>query len=228
MMKRSLLLTFVGSVAMTAACSQGAEQLSPAGPSAVLPAGLSTATWSSTSSVPASMTFAPGTGRANAKRKVSGVGTVANLSGSCEEHTLKFVVQGVRVVTGEETDFFIDATEQVEGGCGNLRPGTKVKVEAEEEANSDGSYDALTVTIVDQPGGKPPEPVEGEGTVAALKGTCPTLTMVVHGYPVMTVSSTTFGGGSCDAIAPGTRIHVVGTLAGNSVLASTVDIVGAQ
>lgn len=223
---RIRLMSLVGGLAMTAACSQGAAQLSPAGPSAVMPAaGLSAAGWS-TSSAPANMTFAPGPGKGNGK-KVSGVGTVANLSGNCNDDTLKFNVQGVRVVTGSATLFYIDPTEQIEGGCGNLRPGTKVKVEAEEGPNADGSYNAVSVTIVDQPGGKPPESVEGEGTVAALKGTCPTLTMVVHGYPVMTISSTQYTVGACEDLKAGSRIHVQGTLAGNSVVASTIGILPA-
>ena len=230
---RIRLMSFVGGLVVTAACSQGAAQLSPAGPSAVMPAaGLSAAGWS-TSSAPANLTFAPGLGNGNgqgnggSKKKVSGVGTVANLSGSCEDDTLKFNVQGVRVVTTDETLFYFDAAEEIEGGCGNLRSGTKVKVVAEEEPNADGSFNAVSVTIVDQPGGKPPASVEGEGTVAALKGTCPTLTMVVHGYPVMTTSSTDFPD-SCESILPGVKIHVVGVLAGNSVVADTVTIIGAQ
>ena len=102
-----------------------------------------------------------------------------------------------------------------------------MKVEAEEGPNADGSYNAVSVTIVDQPGGKPPESVEGEGTVAALKGTCPTLTMVVHGYPVMTISSTQYTVGACEDLKAGSRIHVQGTLAGNSVVASTIGILPA-
>lgn len=220
----SRLVSFVGVVAMTAACSQGTAQLTPTGPSVALPAtGLSAAGWS-TSSIPAAMTFAPGSNRGSGKKKVSGVGTVANLTGSCDDDTLKFVVQGVRVTTDGLTLFYIDPNEQIVGGCGNLRPGTKVKVEADEEPNTDGSYHAVSVTIVDQPGGKPPQSVEGEGTVAALKGTCPTLTMVVHGYPVMTVSSTQYTAGACEDLKAGSKIHVQGTLAGNSVVASTIEI----
>ena len=52
--------------------------------------------------------------------------------------------------------------------------------------------------------------------------------MVVHGYPVMTTSSTVFEGGECAAIAPGTRVHVEGVLGGNSVVADTVEILAAQ
>jgi hypothetical protein len=215
---------FVTGVVVASACSQGAAQVSPTGPDAALAAA---GGWSA-SNASADLTFALGEANGNGKKKVSGVGTVASLTGSCEDDSLKFVVQGVRVVTDDATLFYIDPTEQIEGGCGNLRPGTKVKVEAAADANEDGSYTAVSVTIVDQPGGKPPVSVEGDGTVAALKGTCPTLTMVVQGYPVMTISSTTFEGGTCEALAPGTKVHVEGTLAANSVVATTIEILGEE
>lgn len=211
---------FVAGVAAVSACSQGA-QLSPTGPGAARPAAGGWSASSASSDVPFSL------GEANGKKKVSGVGAVASLTGSCEDDSLKFVVQGVRVVTDDATLFYIDPTEQIEGGCGNLRAGTKVKVEAAADPNEDGSYTAVSVTIVDQPGGKPPVSVEGEGTVAALKGACPTLTMVVQGYPVMTTSSTTFEGGDCEALVPGTKIRVAGQLAANSVVAQTVEILAA-
>jgi hypothetical protein len=122
------------------------------------------------------------------------------------------VVHGVRVTTDASTVF-----EQ--GACGNLRPGTKVRVDGDTQA--DGSVLATTVRILDQPGGRP---VDGEGTVGSLTGTCPTLTMVVHGFAVMTSSSTTFNGGACSAIRAGSRIRVTGTIEGNSVQAATVQI----
>ena len=218
-------------VAMVAACSRPANTLSPVAPSAVSADAAATAavggwiTLSAASATDNALSAAAAAGRKN----VSGVGTVANLRGSCDATEtaarISFTVQGVKVVTDENTEFFISAAEEpIEGGCGNLRNGTKVRVVAAEESNADGTYTAEAVTIIDQPGGPPPTPVEGEGTVGALKGTCPSLTMVVHGYPVMTTSSTVFEGGDCEAITSGTRIRVEGELGGNSVVASTVEI----
>ena len=230
--QRFLLL--IGPVAMVAACSQPANSLSPVGPSAVsvdAAASASFGGWTTLSTAPA-MDHALSAAAAAGRKNVSGVGTVANLRGACEpgeeaaEH-VSFTVQGVKVVTNEATEFFIDAQENdaIEGGCGNLRNGTKVRVVAEETANADSSYTAQKVTIVDQPGGRPPVDVAGEGVVGARKGDCPSLTMVVHGYPVMTTSFTAFEGGACEDIAPGTRIKVEGVLGGNSVVADSVEIV---
>jgi hypothetical protein len=166
-------------------------------------------------------------GAARGRKTVSGVGTVANLRGVCEpeegEQHVSFLIQGVKVVTDENTGYFISADENIEGGCGNLRNGTKVRVVAGETPNDDYSYTAESITIVDQPGGRPPTPVEGEGVVAALKGTCDSLTMVIHGYPVMTTTATEFDP-SCEAISAGTRVRVTGLLGGNSVVANTVEV----
>ena len=227
------LISFVASVAAAAACSQQPSALlSPTGPSAVLQdtsAGVSGGGWSTVS---AGVSTGRGSNPGRGRKGVSGVGTVANLRGTCDpsgtEDRVSFNVQGVKVVTDEDTEFFIDAEEAIAEGCGNLRNGSKVRVVAAETQNADGSFTAQTVTIIDQPGGAPPTPVAGDGVVGALKGSCPSLTMVVHGYPVMTTSSTVFEGGECAAIAPGTRVHVEGVLGGNSVVADTVKILGAQ
>jgi hypothetical protein len=229
--RRVRLLSLIGPVAIATACSQSPGSQLSVGPSAVLPDAVTSTVLSGWTRSSTAIVNERGTNWAMARgrKTVSGVGTVGNLRGSCdaagaEEH-VSFTVQGVKVVTDENTEFFINAQEDpVSGGCGNLRNGTKVRVVAAETPNDDLSYTAETVTIVDQPGGAPPVAIAGEGVVAALKGECPSLTMVVHGYPVMTTSSTSFGAGACEDITPGTRIKVAGVLGGNSVVADTVEI----
>ena len=144
------------------------------------------------------------------RRRVAGEGTVASLTGTCPN--LRMVVNGFDVSTNEATVF-------ESGECGNLRPGTKVQIDGDTE--SDRSLVATRVRIIDQPGGRP---VEGEGNVGGVHGTCPTLTMVVSGHPVMTTSSTVFTGGACTDVVPGSRIFVRGTIEGGSVLATEVEI----
>jgi hypothetical protein len=225
------LFLLIGSVAMATACASPSNSRSPLAPTALSVEAAASAGpggWITVSTAPATDS-ALNSAAAAGRRNVSGVGTVANLRGSCSptgtEAHVSFTVQGVKVVTNEDTEFFIDAREDpIAGGCGNLRNGTKVRVVAAETPNADSSYTAEKVTIVDQPGGRPPVQVAGEGVVAALKGDCPSLTMVVHGYPVMTTSFTSFTGGTCEALAPGTRIRVEGVLGGNSVVADSVEI----
>ena len=233
MLNRCIRASFVlGALAIAAGCSQGSGSRSPLGPSGVQSDVSAVITgWTTMSSSAPAKGSGLTSAAARGHKSVSGVGTVGSLRGSCNpsggQDRVSFVVQGVKVVTDENTDFFIDAEEAIEGGCGNLRNGTKVRVVAASTPNADFSYTAEKVTIVDQPGGPPPTPVGGDGVVAALKGECPSLTMVVHGYPVMTTSSTSFEGGACDAIVPGTRVHVEGLLGGNSVVADVVEILAA-
>jgi hypothetical protein len=144
------------------------------------------------------------------RRRVDGEGTVANLTGTCPN--LRMVIHGIHVSTNASTVF-------ESGECGNLRNGTKVRIEG--ETDGDRSLVATRVLILDQPGGRP---VEGEGNVGGVHGTCPTLTMVVSGHPVMTTSSTVFTGGVCTDVRPGSRIFVRGTIEGGSVLATEVEI----
>lgn len=190
-------------VAAGACSGSGAQHMSMA-PSAVVPSASTSSALNS--SFGATLQADEGQGQ---KQKVAGEGTVASLFGTCPE--LQMVVRGVRVTTDSTTTF-------EDGECGNLRAGTKVAVEGDFESNS---VLATKIKIVDQPGGTP---VEGEGNVGARFGTCPALTMVVHGYPVMTTSETTFVDGECSDIHPGTKIAVKGLFAGGSVLASEVTI----
>ena len=148
--------------------------------------------------------------RDNGRKKLGGEVTLNNITGTCPNLTLN--VHGVRVTTNSSTVF-------ENGECGNLRSGTKVVIEVETEGT--GAV-ATLIRITDQPGrgGE----TEGEGTVGSLKGTCPTLTMVVNGISVMTTSQTTFEDGTCSSIQPGTRIRAKGTFQGGSLLASEVRI----
>ncbi len=69
--------------------------------------------------------------------------------------------------------------------------------------------------------------VEGEGRVTSLvAGTaCPTLQFIVEGITVKTSAATSFEGGTCLDIQPGTKIQAKGTRqADRSVLASLVRI----
>ena len=207
------VFVILASACLGVACSEVANSRSPVAPSAVD----TPASAASVSALPPQAHGSPGGPGSSTNTtpggprgpKVRGEGTVASLSGDCP--TVAMVVRGVRVTTTIDTEYEI-------GECGNLRPGTKVVVEGD---FADGAMTATSILITDQPGGKP---VAGEGTIGSLKGTCPTLTMVVHGYPVMTTSDTTFTDGACEDLKPGTKIGVVGDIFGNSVLATEIKV----
>jgi hypothetical protein len=158
----------------------------------------------------------PGTGTGGGpggrRGHVGGEGTVASLTGTCP--SLSMVVRGTRVRTSASTEF-------VDGACGNLRNGTKVEVEG--DTTDGGGLDATRVRIVDQPGGGGQGRMSGEGTVAAVRGTCPTLTMVIRVYSVMTSAATTYVGGTCENLRPGAKVLVTGLNQANSLMAETVE-----
>ena len=133
-------------------------------------------------------------------------------SGTCP--ALSMVVRGTRVRTSAATEF-------VDGACGNLRNGTKVDVQG--DTNGDGGLDATRIRIVDQPGGGGQGRTTGEGTVSAVRGTCPTLTMVIRGYAVMTSEATTYVGGSCSSLRAGAKVVVTGVNQANSLMAEKIE-----
>jgi len=152
-----------------------------------------------------------GPGNPGRRAHVAGEGTVANLMGTCP--TVSMVVGGARVHVDAGTQF-------VAGACGNLRNGTKVEMEG--DTNPDGSLHAIRVTI-DQPSGGGQGRTTGEGTVASVRGACPTLTMVVRGYAVTTSETTTYEGGSCSALRPGAKVVVTGVNQANALLAEKIE-----
>ena len=146
------------------------------------------------------------------REHVGGEGTVANLTGTCP--AMSMVVRGTRVRTSAATEF-------VDGACGNLRNGTKVDVEG--DTNGDGGLDATRIRIVDQPGGSGQGRTTGEGTVSAVRGACPTLTMVIRGYAVMTSEATTYVGGSCSSLRAGAKVVVTGVNQANALMAEKIE-----
>jgi Domain of unknown function (DUF5666) len=85
----------------------------------------------------------------------------------------------------------------------------------------------LTATDVEVQNDKPAQPEEAEvqGTVSAVSGACPTLTLVVNGTTVMTNASTALSGGACANIIVGAHVEVKGVRQSNgSVLATRMSI----
>lgn len=142
-------------------------------------------------------------------KKARGEGTIGAITGACPSLTL--IITGTRVQTS-------DATEYVNGTCETLRPGTKVRIDG--ELNPGGDATAEKIDILRTPG----KPVSGDGKVDEVTGTCPALTLTVRGVTVTTSSSTTFTGGTCEDIVPGSQINVTGDYDGTSVEALAVKV----
>jgi hypothetical protein len=148
----------------------------------------------------------PGTGGG---KKARGEGVIGSITGSCP--TLTLVITGTRVSTTATTEY-------VNGSCETLREGTKVKIDG--ELKPGGTAVAEKIEIERTPG----RPVSGDGRVEAVTGTCPAVTLTVHGVKVVTSSSTTFTGGLCGDIGVGSHIDVTGTYDGTALTATAVHI----
>jgi hypothetical protein len=142
-------------------------------------------------------------------KKASGQGVIGAITGSCP--TLTLVITGTRVSTTETTEY-------VNGSCASLRPGTQVTIDG--ELRPGGTAIAEKIEIHKIPG----RPVSGDGPVDTVEGTCPNLTMTVRGIVVVTDGATTFTGGECSSIGPGTHIDVTGDYDGTTVAATAVAI----
>lgn len=146
-------------------------------------------------------------------KKVSGEGTAGHVTGACP--TLSMIVAGTHVNTTASTTF-------ENGGCGSVREGTKLVVTG--DAQTDGSVTAVVVRITGQPGGKGHDRFDGEGTVGSVTGACPSVTMVIEGYSVVTSATTVFTSGACSDLRAGTKVSVAGTNQGRMLMAETIAI----
>jgi hypothetical protein len=142
-------------------------------------------------------------------KKARGEGVVGAITGSCP--TLTLVITGTKVSTTATTEY-------VNGSCATLRPGTKVTIDG--ELKPGGEAVAEKITIQRTPG----RPVSGDGRVDTVTGSCPALTLSVRGVTVVTTSETTFTGGACSAVQPGSQIDVTGEYDGTQVAATAVHI----
>jgi hypothetical protein len=142
-------------------------------------------------------------------KKARGEGVVGSITGSCP--TLTLIITGTRVSTTETTEY-------VNGSCESLRPGTKVTIDG--ALNPGGTATAEKIEIRSIPGRK----VSGDGKVDTVNGSCPSLELSVRGVTVTTSGETTFTGGACSDIKPGSQIDVTGDYDGTEVTATAVHI----
>lgn len=81
---------------------------------------------------------------------------------------------------------------------------------------------ATRTVTVNQEAAAPPVSSTVSGEISSLQGQCPTLTFVVNGRTVRTTSSTSFRGGSCNAIDDGDDVTVEGTVAADNSITATI------
>jgi hypothetical protein len=126
---------------------------------------------------------------------------------------LTISVAGKAVVTGPATDF-----QKV--ACGDLKSGMSIEVKG--NVLADGTIGASRIQVEDEGAGVE---TEFSGSVSALGGTCPGITISVAGKTVVATNATVFDRGACGDIGLGTTVEVNGlTQSDGRVLASRVRI----
>jgi hypothetical protein len=177
--------------------------------------GLLTFTASSFSVVATNISLPTSGGGSPTEVEVTGV--VASVSGTCPALTITLEGTGGVVKTTATTTF--DPT----GSCSSIAAGTMI--EARGTRNSTSQLEATSVAIEDDTtsggGHGRGRRIGGDGTIGAVTGTCPTLTMVVRGFRVVTTSATVFEGGTCASIRPGTKANIEGATQSDGSLRAT-------
>jgi hypothetical protein len=126
------------------------------------------------------------------RQELSGESRITSVTGGCPDKSIFFGDVEVRVNAGTRVDG---------GTCDDLAAGVRAEVFGIRDDG--GPITAMRIKIKGRH-------VRGASTVSQIAGTCPTLTLTVHGVTVNTGAATQFEGGSCGNIRVGTRVEVEG------------------
>jgi len=170
-------------------------------------------------STPGNQSPSPNQGPGNSN--LSGDGRVTSLVTGTACPTLSFMIGTVKVTLAATTTF-------ERGTCADIVVGAKVHVNGTRLA--DGSVTATGVQVEAAENEDRDEPVEGEGVITALKTgtTCPTLTFSIGTKSISVTATTVFDRGACVDLVVGARVHVKGSMTGDNVVATQIEVQQAQ
>ena len=192
-------------------CSDGASRFSPMAPSPVAEAPAPAA-----SAALAGWAAANGWSAMAADGRVAvadgvlveGTDVVGGVSGSCPSRSI--TVRGVPVAVTAATVFAAPLT------CATLALGAPIKVTGVLTHGPSGySVTATSLSAPESSSGRAPSPspnrggerLGGEGVVGAVRGSCPSLSLVVTGYSVQTNGDTEFKT-PCEALREGAKVKL--------------------
>jgi uncharacterized protein DUF5666 len=129
------------------------------------------------------------------------------------------------------------ATQYTGGTCADIRVGARVAISGVKK-DTETFIRVASMTFQGNTGTSPQppasptnptgRPVEGEGVISSLRSgtTCPALEFLIGEYVIALDAATLFDRGACGDLAPGVRVHVVGTMSGTAVSAARVSVQG--
>jgi hypothetical protein len=126
-------------------------------------------------------------------------GQVSGLTGACP--SLMFTVSGTTVVTVAST---------IDGSCAHIVNGAAVQVSGMRQ--TDGFVTASEVVVLQ---------VQAAGSIAALQGSCPSITFSLGSTVVSTGPATLFAGRACSQLSDGAVVRVDGYGQSNGSIAAT-------
>lgn len=201
-------------IVMVAACSGGAPGVSPVGPTALVNGSVSGTTHNSTSSdivdrtqrVVDTSVLATWAARGGGwETEAEGTDLISAVSGSCPDRVI--TINGVPGTLDSNTVYLQGLS------CATLAQGMTVFTKGSISVTPSFLYDIDEICVADPAvpfvcvDFVPPPPSgdyeEVTGTVASLKGTCPSVSMVVNGKRVTTGSATLWEDGSCSDLRRG-------------------------
>lgn len=222
-------------------CSDGVARLSPSAPSPVVAGAGSVALTADRSQGPgrsasAAEEWAASRGFTTVADglMVEGTDAITAVEGTCPARTI--TVRGVPVALTAATTYGGTLT------CATLATGMTVRILGVLTFTPTGF--AVTATQLSLPVGSAPgdgeddgedggddaaqgggKKANGEGTIGAITGTCPELTLIITGTRVKTTAATTYVNGSCESLRPGTKVKIDGRLyPGGSATAEQIEI----
>lgn len=134
-------------------------------------------------------------------------GTIDGVTGSCP--SLSMSVSGTYVRTNSSTTF-------TGKGCGDLKTGVAIGVVGNRQ--SDNTVLATTIASTASTPAPTPTLATASGTISALGGSCPALSMKVDGTYAITSSATAFGGKACGSLKTGDAVTVTGEKRSDGVI----------
>jgi len=127
------------------------------------------------------------------------------------------------VMLGTVKVSFTATTVFERGACADVAVGSKLRVSG--TTQTDGSVVAANVEV-EVENEHENEPVEGEDVITGIKaGTaCPALTFLIGSKSISVTTATVFDRGTCDDLKIGARVHVKGTMTGDNVVATRIQV----
>jgi hypothetical protein len=136
--------------------------------------------------------------------------------------TIDSIDATARTVVVRGTTVSVPAAATIHARAGSLTfADLKVGETVEIVATRNGSALIASDVVVESDGNPTAQLVEIEGSIAALQGSCPSVSFTIRSTAISTTAATTFVGSTCGQLANGVTVTVDGSLQSSGAIAAT-------